>query len=73
MDGDEARVLRALDEEPRHGYEVIERAGLGVGRALASRRKPNAMTPSACSTSASVAMPVDRMIGRWNRARCNSR
>jgi len=36
LDGDEARVLDALDEEPRHVDGIIERVGLGAGRTLAA-------------------------------------
>lgn len=36
LDADEARVLEALDEELRHIDGIIERAGLGAGRALAA-------------------------------------
>jgi DNA processing protein len=36
LDADEARVLDALDEEPRHVDGIIERVGLGAGRALAA-------------------------------------
>ena len=36
LDGDETRVLESLDEEPRHVDDIIERAGIGAGRALAA-------------------------------------